>query len=284
MKILYILFVVGFVSISCVDRNVKIATSTDITYVNTLNFRYEHVKQKAILLDGLINDSILVNALFDTGLTQNKIYTTDSLKEFLSKDTVLLQIGSFTNMMQIDYVAKNHFFFQHFGSNTAFIGWSFFKDKIIRISYKNKQIQVIEDLSTLSDQYSKVKIDKSDWNGLFIPITVHIQGKKITEKIIIDTRNNRGIDFGKAIQTKYAINTKNALHVTGQNSQGDNNKYFLMPDSIKIDRHTVPVNKYVGFWINRENPGLLGNEILDQFDIILDLKDFYLYIRPVEHK
>lgn len=155
MKILYILFVVGFVSISCVDRNVKIATSTDITYVNTLNFRYEHVKQKAILLDGLINDSILVNALFDTGLTQNKIYKTDSLKEFLSKDTVLLQIGSFTNMMQIDYVAKNHFFFQHFGSNTAFIGWSFFKDKIIRISYKNKQIQVIEDLSTLSDQYSK---------------------------------------------------------------------------------------------------------------------------------
>lgn len=197
-------------SFACQQKKIK----RENYYTNTVDINYNNAKHRLpagenrfIFMDGVVNDSISVNIFFDTGSIKYDIIISDSLRKVIGNDSILLKIGSFEkNILAKSYPTDNPFF-STFGANTVCIGWSYFRDKTIEISYKDRKIRELSDSTYYSRGYTKIKIDKTKWNELLIPITVYIQDKEITEKVSIDTGSNGSVDFGSQILSKYEINT-----------------------------------------------------------------------------
>ena len=276
MRAIYSLFLLIIVlSVSCQNKAQKDFDDNRLC----IEFQYT---DKHIFFPGMINDSVLVTILFDTGLTTSYSMISDSIRNILDRDSIHLQVGNFNKKIKTSSSSNNDPFFKFFGKNTICISWLYFEDKIIRISYRK---QVIEELDNIAnaDGYTKIKIQKTGKNGLLIPIIAYIQNKKIIENIQIDTGSSESMTFGNRILAKYDIKSHNALHVTSMMSEGNLYKYFIRADSVKIgDLYTKGC--YVGFGINKINMKLLGNEILERFDVILDLEDFYIYLKPEQEQ
>jgi hypothetical protein len=275
MRHLYLIYIFFLFAILPSCQNKKDNNKHSINNDNIISeFQY---KNGHIFLSGKINDTIPINIIFDTG---SMYFISDSIKNILKNDTINLQVGNQSKKIMIN-LYKEQYIFEYFGNNTIILSWQYFESKAIRISYLNEFIEEIDSTANL-EGYSKIKIEKVK-NGLFIPITVYIQGKEITERVQIDTGDNGAVDFGAHIFSKYEINADNALSVTSKTMRGDNYKYFILSDSIKIGDF-VTMNNQIGFSTSVKNKSLLGNEILGQFDLVLDLKDFYMYIKPIVQK
>lgn len=286
--------------VSCQGKNtLQVNIDIDSTTIEVVKFRYEPQKQKAILFDGRINDSITVNVLFDTGLKGDIIMVSDSLlleghsEEMINSidrstinnlnDSIYLQIGSIKDHKKVKYIQSSSFFFEYFGSKSICVGWEFFKDQIIEISYKEKSIKILKDNYSL-DSFEKIKIEQQ--GNLVIPITVFVQGKYLTERVLIDTGNNGSVNFGNSVLVRYSLDTKNAERMIAQAITGDQLTYFLKADTVKVG-NCFTVGNNIAFSShhssNKKMPiGLLGNSFLENYTVILDLKEFNMYLKPIK--
>jgi len=242
-------------------------------------FDYGTETQRAILLNGTINDSIKMRFFFDTGYLRDSIMVSDSLKDIIKENYASVSIGQFKSVQNIKYADNGDFFFKYFDSNTAFVGWHYFKNKIIKISYKEKFIEELHDISDLDNYYS-IRIDTA-YKSLTIPIEIHIQGKMIQENIIIDTGSNGFVNLSLNDAKKYSINLYNAKRMTGFSLNKKIETSFMAMDSLNAAGYSITDGKEIGF-TKSQNKRLLGNQFFENFTIILDLKNFYLYLKPVE--
>lgn len=246
---------------------------------DAIPFEYSEEKQKAILLNGTLNDSIPLKILFDTGDFGIGIRVSDSLKGMLDGNDNFLQIGVAKNPVNVSFLNKDNWFFRYLGANAACIGWDFFSNKIIEISYQHKYIRELKN-PPQSTIYKRVKID----NRMRIPIKILIQGNWITKNTLMDTGYNGLLDLSSDIIDDYSINMDSAQPVISFMPSGDLQKWFIPFDSISVCSYSISASHPLGIIQGKWKGGLLGNAFFDNFDVILDLKNYYLYLKPIEKK
>ncbi|MDR0810808.1 MAG: hypothetical protein LBN23_00805 [Paludibacter sp.] len=283
-----------FILLSC---NTK-STKQDVKIINdsvipkgAIPFEYDNKLKRAILIYGTLNDSIQLKYWLETGgvsMTFSDSLASDFEKKEMYKvqKTMKVQIGHlkqvYGDSVNAYYGDKDHFIFKWLGYDIAILPWQFFDGKIIEISFSKKYIRELYNVNCLSG-YDSVKIELQ--NGfLGIPVVISLKDKKIREKLLIDTGSNGDISFENNIVYKYNIKSDSAFFRKNHTPNGLDSSFYFYSDTIRIGRFFVTEGHYVSFSFKRKYPfsGIIGNKVLDNFDIVLDLKDYFLYLKPVE--
>ena len=275
---------------SCLGRveNKSSAIPIDTIPKNAIPFEYDEKQRKVPLLKGILNDSIPIDLLFDTGFNANhRILISDSLKCRLGSDFCTVQLtNNFSLQRNLDYWDRDYEFFKYFGQNTACIGFDFFENKIIKISYLQKYIQILDNAEGLEEYICLPLNDQlnGQLNGQYlgIEVEVFVQGKCIKEIVILDTGFNGFVTFDNEILGKYAINVENDWSVTTLTKSL--RQHRLHSDSIKVG--CVLSGKQTVEFLAEDNhniyphSGLLGNAFLENFEIVFDFKESKMYMKP----
>ena len=240
----------------------------------TIPFEYDDKMLKLIIFKATLNDSIPLNVMFDTGGSSSDILLSDSLAELLADTMANLQIGAYKSTCPIDVRDKNHPSLRYFD---AMIGWQFFKDKIIEISYQHKYIRELDSIP-VSNDFFPIRMD----NQLKIPVKVYVQGKCIEDNILVDTGNNGSVSLGKYFIDRYEIDLTDAYHGTSMTTGGLLPGGSIPVDSIVLGRFALP-DVIISFsTMGNPRMKMIGNRVLEHFTVILDLKNYYLYLKPNE--
>jgi len=269
--------------VTCFILSCKQQQSADIKTVlfdcdeKTVPFDYDEKMLKLMIFKGTLNDSISLNVMFDTGGNSNHILLSDSLAGLLADTMVNLQIGVYKSSVPIFAIDRNNHAFRYFD---AIIGWQFFKDKIIEISYQHKYIRELDTIPVSTD-FFPIKMEAI--NKVRIPIKIFVQGKCIEEDFSIDTGFNGDIMLGKYFLDKNKIDLTGAYIGASQTIAGPLSGGSIPGDSIELGKFVLPETR-IGF--STTNVGmhnrLVGNKVFEHFTVILDLKNFYLYLKPNE--
>jgi hypothetical protein len=142
-------------------------------------------------------------------------------------------------------------------------------------------------LENLKDEvgYDSIRFKRHpDLPIMVIPINIYLQGKIIPLDLLFDTGANvyaSNIEPGLAIP--YSLNMNSALYDKGSNpfKRGFN----IKADSIGFGKYNVPTRRvgvafYPGFENDPHINGLLGTLFMENYELIIDFKNFVLYIKP----
>jgi hypothetical protein len=284
-KMLSLLFLFVLVSISCSNKpeNKVAAITSDSIPEGAIPFEYGRTKK--IILKGILDDSSILRIGFDIGGgNDNWLILSDSLKDTLGKkyhdgSKAKLSIGNYQDSLNIYYKNKNNLKSQD--TIVAVMNWHLFKDRIIKISYQKKYLQIIDSIDNLSG-YDEIKIEKVPDGCLKIPVSIYLQGKVIYEKFWFDTGCNVAIYLEKQYVDKYKINIANSQTSSASTISEITTFESIKSDSIKVGNQIIS-NQDVYFGnVFKNFPALIGNSFFENFDIILDLKNFVLYLKPIE--
>jgi predicted aspartyl protease len=290
IQLFFLLFAFSFSSLSSANSN-----TLDSIPKGAVPFEYDSKLKKSILISGTLNDSIPLKYWLETGA---KMGFSDSLSSVLEKKQkthrpmkvqkpMKVQIGNWKQIYgdSIDafYIDNNSFIFEWFCSDLALLPWTFFDKKNIEISFSKQYIRELTNTPYLSG-YDSVKIFVE--NGLIkVPVAVTIQGKEIKEFVLMDTGSNGDVVFNNHIVSKYNIKSDSAYFGKSRGANGSNAGFSFPADTIKIGKNFVTEGHYVAFSLGSGNypfSGLIGNKFFENFDIVLDLKNYYLYLKPIE--
>lgn len=234
-------------------------------------------------LNGIINDSLKAQFLFDTGVPGKFCIAPGDLKNKIKSDNIYVQIGRLKMRMGLDFVERKNSLFRNYGSNIAIVGWEYFDNKVIELDFVHKYILVFDELPDVAS-YSKTKIKLSSTSHLIIPVKVVLQGKTFEDSVAIDTGNNGFGSFNTELAKKYGIDDSEAYHGKAMTNIGLFAGFSLPADSIKIGIMFVTDPKlritFRPSTPQRPAPGLLGVKSLQQFSVILDLINYDLYLKP----
>lgn len=244
---------------------------------------FDYNRSKKILLKGQLNDSIPLNIFFDTG-GGSGINITDSLKWKFGNgygSTGKVQIGKYTKSLPIYF--NSGVVSKVLGSNGAIVNWRFFEGKIIKICFQHKYLQVLENNANTTG-YDSIKMKINRGRFLTIPAYVHLQGKVISEDFWFDTGLNCPVYMESRIVDKYALNMDSVQHATGITHTGKFTNYWISADSAGVGKYFVPIYTLSfgdGFKDDKNITAIIGNGFFENFDLILDFKNFNLYIKPI---
>jgi len=241
--------------------------------------------KRGIILNTIINDSIYTKVFFDTGAYG--LIVADSLGIYNELDTIpnYIQIGNnkkvYYNFPKglLDHISHKNPIFSWMGIGGV-IGWDFFEDQIIEISYKHKFIKIIN-TTNIPAGYQKLamKEEQKKWGikGTFV-----LQNKQIDEYVMIDTGNTSTLTFNTYIKDKYDINLDNAESgMTSTISKNAEKRWIIPTDTIQVGNNFIIDNKVAFRSVERRSPfaGLLGNLFLENYRIILDFKNNICYMK-----
>jgi hypothetical protein len=294
---LCILAPILLILLSCNNHSPKTtkAEHTDSIPEGAVPFEYEYKLKKAILISGTLNDSVHLKYWVETGFGRMAFF--DSLaSDYERKEvengfskvqkTMKVRIGgwerAYGDSVEANYLDKNNSIFGFLGA-VGIIPWQFFDQKIIEISFSKQYIRELSGTKNLSG-YDSVKIEVQ--NGLLgIPISVSVQGKKIKEFVMIDTGSNGDISFSNSIVSKYGIKSDSAFFGKAHLIHGFLKSFSFKSDTTQVGKYFLTHKNYVAFSLDKQRPypfsGLIGTGILEHFDIVLDLKNYCLYLKPV---
>jgi len=264
MKIHIILFTLVFVS-SCSSKQQQ--QQEQVSFSDTIPMQYNQDNFYIPTLDAVVSDSLHFKLFFDTGQPGKWFATFDDFRSKIG-DSAYLQIGKTKIPMPVEFIGSNKPLYQllyHlYGEHALLMGWEFFDNKIIEFSFENKYLLVYGKLPDITG-YSKIKISRSGFPFLEIPMEFVLQGKTIKDTAaIIDTGNNSYLSVSSELLKKYDINVANATI-----------------DTIKIGyNYVAKQNMLVGFR-NKGGPTLIGVRTLDDFSVILDLINYDLYLKKI---
>lgn len=253
--------------------------------VATYPFEYDENRLKYIFMDAMVNDSIALRVFFDTGWP-SITFPTQFTGMVESEAPITVQIGEWSKTYAAgwenrDVFPAGHPFVKAMGDSMGIIGWNFFDDKIIEISFSDKQIREYADTDNLPAGYESLQMAK-ETNMLGIPISVLMQGKKIEENLLFDTGANGSIMFNSDIAPNYDLNLNTAEEKSATRVDGQAKGGVLAVDSIYLGNALVTKQNVV---FAREGmrkapfSGLLGTRVLEKFDFILDLKNNVFYYK-----
>lgn len=238
----------------------------------------------AIILDGIVNDSVMLKAHFDTGAWG--IAVPERLRT--SDDMVKLQIGDWKNTLRATYLEEGNTFLKWFGEDCVLFGWDFFDGQIVEVSYNDGYIKVLrpDQLDSLQD-YNRVKFHNKG-KRLILTASVQMQNKTITGDYWIDTGLNGLIFFTHNIPSLYNLSFDETKKGRAKNMYNKETRIdILNADTIKIgdsyvtDRDILfPQSEWFVFKPNELYIGLLGNQFFHNFSVIFDFRENYLYLKP----
>lgn len=295
---LYLLIPILIFILSCNTQSADTSREklTDSIPEGAVPFEYEYKLKKAILIPGTLNDSVHLRYLLETGWLEMTFpdslasdFERKEVKNGFSKvqKTMKVRIGgwerAYGDSVEACYFDKNHGIFRFLGAE-GILPWKFFDQKIIEISFSKQYIRELPNNRDLTG-YDSVKIVVQ--NGfLGIPVAVSVQGKKIKEFLMIDTGSNGAIRFSNSIASKYDIKPDSAFFGEVHGINGIQKEFSFQIDTIQVGKQFLTQKNRVYFSLDKERPypfsGLIGTGILEHFDIVLDLKNYCLYLKPID--
>ena len=171
------------------------------------------------------------------------------------------------------------------------IGGELFNKSILEISYDKEFMKIHASLDSVDIvPYKKIKLERIQ-NRLYLPLSVKINDSLIVQgKFILDLGSGSSISFTNHTSKKYNF-TKNIgfkipYYTKYGGIGGESSSFNFESESIVIG--DFKLNKVVmeysidnsGALSKRNYLGILGNEILEKFDIIIDNTNCNLYLKP----
>ena len=253
----------------------------------------------AIQVKSIINDTDTLNLHFDVGSFDFRL-----TKDAILKKTKLLsnQPDALAGKTNPDYNHLNKVFKIQLGklvwNNPEVVptgatahgmdgrfGWNLFEGKIIELDYDHNLLIIHSRLPKTLNSYSKSKMEFIH-SFVFIKAAFKKENKKYPGDFLIDTGSDQAIilDSTWASQQNYTENLKLIKSSVLRDPRGVKyeTKIVLSP-LIKIDNfeltnipaYVLGSKNPVGFKIN-----YLGNDLLKRFNMIMDFKNDYLYLKP----
>ena len=287
-------YILCFVSCNSSTGKVSVGeTQKDsITLQGTVPFEYDSFK-KGIILDAIVNDTLHLKAFFDVGawnvaMSGVLLKKGNENQNIIVNDTITpvkLQIGSWIYEQSYTEYINNEFLFNFHGCDLLF-GWIFFKGKIIEISFEHHYIRELENIEDLGG-YDKIPFKFLNERIPFVKGKACIKGKTVEGEFIIDTGYNGTIKISSSLIKKYKISTRDDFEFESVGLAKNNKNVRSNADTIQIGcsyiTNTIAfleTEKQAHFPVGID--GLIGNKFFDNFSVVLDFKNNYLYLKPIE--
>ena len=155
------------------------------------------------------------------------------------------------------------------------IGNSLFADQIIELDYDKKILIVRHQLPNVLKGYSKHEV-RFEQHRPSIQATIHLNGKAYMDWFLFDTGRAGTMMIGKSFVDKFGLwnDFKSIL------SWGDKKIVVIPKTTIGQLSFTDIVTNAQDPKSNSSRPTLLGNELLNHFNVILDNPNGIIYLKP----
>lgn len=162
-------------------------------------------------------------------------------------------------------------------------GIDFFDGKIIEIDFEKKVITLYSELPKKNRKYQKLQLTSGN-DALFLEATADINGIVYKNKFLIHSGYYGSVLFDDAFTVQNELDKK--LKIVAEKELKDSfgnilkTKKALLPSlSIGTQKLTdVPAGFFTGA-IGRQKMSVLGGDILKRFNIIMDIKDGFIYLK-----
>lgn len=163
----------------------------------------------------------------------------------------------------------------------------------MEINYFHEYLILHTDTSTIDlSNYTKISMEKRR-NRFFVPITIHINDSlSIQENFTLDIGSGGTISLRNKIAEKYnlssQISDKVHFYSKYRGVGGRSSSVYFKANSIEIGEYKLydVIMDYSedmsgAMASNFYSGGLLGNRLLEYFDVVIDFKDYTaLYLKP----
>lgn len=193
-----------------------------------------------------------------------------------SNDTIIYHVNelkNYTNNTSILDLKKN------LGDEIdGLLGVNSFYNKKHKISFTKKKIIFTNN----NNGFTKIKIEFKN-NQILVPLEIRLNDKKtIKGDFLLDTGSST-----TCITSNYKIDTINVAEFKSVGGiGGESGGYTAIAKTINLGNnfiinHPIEISKdSLGALSESYYEGIIGNDILDDFDIIIDLNNEYLFVKP----
>ena len=160
--------------------------------------------------------------------------------------------------------------------------------KVIAINYLDEQMGFWDQLGDTAG-FTSIPI-RYDNIRIYLPLSVTVrEGKTIQGEALMDLGSGGSITLTSDMAEKHSLNELSPLlHYTsfnggigGESSSCDFRAYNVTLGSFSLDSVTMDFSNNTGGALSRaEYIAIIGNEIWERFDMIIDLSGRRLYLRP----
>jgi len=170
------------------------------------------------------------------------------------------------------------------------LGMTELEGKYIAIDYRGRKLGFwdhLESADTAGYIGIPIEIEKT---RIMVPVTVVIrEGKRVEGRAQIDLGNGRTLSLTSVVADRYGleeVGPKKEYHFVHGGVGGEAGGYEFRADSFTIGPFTLTgvmmdySTNTGGAMVLEDHIGLLGNDILERFDLIIDQKGKMLYFRP----
>lgn len=265
--------------------------------IDSIPFMYTN--DKVILVDAVVNSSDTIPLMFHTAVSDISLLdeTAEELLGNISAEEVTsnswggsgsvnmhqnipIQIGNRKRLERTIWTSKR----SGIGSKGKF-GPSYFGNEIVEIDIENSRL-IIHPLTRdniIRDGYDEIPIQVNN-GSISIPIKIDLNGTSITHDFLLHTGYAGGLLFDDDFASTYDLLDKIEITETSQLSDSQGNILATQKGNIstctlyKSKLHNIPVSFFSGD-INRQKFSVVGMDILERFNIILDLHQSRMWIR-----
>lgn len=290
-KNLLLLFICTLINYSC---------SKKVTEMNTIPLRYDGY----LYLDIKVEDKTHGNFVFDTGapvIILDSLFCKKNGLDFETKDILVGGIGSETRTAQM-ITDTIHYEFNnkenHYNSSLAILlnlksmigekidgiaGIQTFAERRYMIDYVTQRITFIDSVKGFEEINAKFEENK-----ICIPLIIKLKNNKtINGNFLLDTGSDQTTLNSHVFMADGIYNDPNKKKFFAKGGiGGDSNGYFLQSEKINLGKLKIKdvlitiSNDTLGMLANHDYMGILGNDILDDFHIILDHQKERIWVKP----
>jgi len=256
-------------------------------------------------------DSIIGNYVFDTGASnfyydstyyaENDFHYTNFFTALLPgagakpqkveviKDTINFKFGKYLYRTNIVPILRLKPILGDFAD--GILGMEYFYKSVLEINYEKEYMRLFQTVDSVDvSSYSKIKLTKND-NRLFIPLKLRINDTlTIVGNYQLDFGSGGSVSLTSSTANKYKlfdnIEKKTRFFTKYGGVGGESSSYDFMAKSIQIGDFVFShvtmdfsIDKS-GAMASDEHLGLLGNEIYERFDLLIDFINNDLYLKP----
>jgi len=256
-------------------------------------------------------DSIEGNFVFDTGadgLYLDSIFHANSpFRKFNTVNAFIPGVGTGGHQRIIVITDTVNFGFKGFNNNPSFVavlslkpilgdfadgilGGKYFANQILEINYLHQYIRLHDDFSIIdTSEYTKINM-KNVHGRLFVPVTIQVNDEvTIQDYAKLDIGSRGSVSLTRQTAQKYnlskIVTDKILSYRTHGGISGATSGYSFRANVVEIGSYRLDnvVMSYSedrsGSLSQRNDIGLLGNTILERFDVIIDFINSDLYLK-----
>lgn len=295
--------------------------------ISQQGFQLDADKKKVIIPFKLINNLIFIpiningidlNFLLDTGVEETILLSLEDKNELnlnnvekvylkgLGKEESIEGLKSKNNNLSVNgYSDTSHSLYivldQSFNFSThigipvnGIIGYSFFKNNLVKLDYDKRKITIYRDSKTIRKKIDKrftsipISIERSK---PYVQAHVTMDEEEIPAKLLLDIGNSDAVWIFQDINKSFQVPVINFEDFLGKGFSGDvlgkrtritkfrldkfefSNPIIAMPDSSSIKNVTMVEDRV----------GSIGGDIFKRFTVVFDYKNYKMYLSKSSH-